>query len=160
MSANKQENSAFPQLWMREGFAGPVSVVTRPTYSPDYISVDGGHAPRRLLLERLIPGDHVNADALPTVVATSKLGMRLLTSARRTPMPFVVRNVEADELHFIQSGQVKFDTDVGSVVADEGDFVCIPRAVAYRYSPTTGAMRSVIIESPAAMSLTPRLPWG
>src|SRR5260370_39834847 len=73
-------------------------------------------------------------------------------------MPFVVRNVEADEIHFIQSGTVKFETDVGSLIAGEGDFVCIPRAIAYRYSPIDGAMPSVIVESPSAVNLTPPAP--
>lgn len=158
MSADAKQGG--PQLWTREGFAGPVSVVARKTYGPDFLSVDGPHAPRRSVLERLVPSDRDDADALPTVVATSKLGVRLLTSARTTAMPFTVRNVESDELHFIQSGQVRFDTDVGSLTADPGDFVCIPRSVAYRYAPTAGAMRSMIIENPSALSLSPPGPLG
>ncbi|WP_236720827.1 homogentisate 1,2-dioxygenase [Paraburkholderia phytofirmans] len=75
-------------------------------------------------------------------------------------MPFVVRNVEADEIHFIQSGNVKFETDVGSLTAEEGDFVCIPKAVAYRYHPTGDAMRSVIVESPSAVKFSPPAPTG
>ncbi|NVD69602.1 homogentisate 1,2-dioxygenase [Duganella sp. BJB1802] len=152
--------AGVPQLWTREGFNGPVSVVTRRSYAPDFLAVEGGHVPRRSVLESLVPRDQADAAALPTVVATSKIGVRLLTSARSAPMPFTVRNVEADELHFIQSGQVRFDTDVGSLVADEGDFVCIPRSVAYRYAPTKGAMRSVILECPSALSLTPPGPLG
>ena len=88
-------------------------------------------------------------------MATSRLGVKLHVSGRRTPMPYVVRNVEADEIHFIQSGKVKFETDVGSLIAGEGDFVCIPRAIAYRYAPIDDAMRSVIVESPSAVKLTP-----
>ncbi|MGA3887145.1 homogentisate 1,2-dioxygenase [Ralstonia nicotianae] len=152
--------AGFPHLWTREGFAGPASVVTRRNYAPDYISVAGVHAPRRLVLEQLVPLDRDTADALPSVIATSKLGVRLLTSARKTPMPFTVRNAEADELHFIQSGQVRFDTEVGSLLAEEGDFVCIPRSVAYRYAPTQGSMRSVILEYPSAATLTPPAPFG
>ena len=36
------------------------------------------------------------------------------------PMPFVVRNVDADEIHFIQSGEVKFETDAGSLTGERG----------------------------------------
>lgn len=160
MGADKQGTAPLMQLWTREGFAGPLSLVTRPTYAPDYLSVEGGHAPRRSVIETLVPADRTQDDALPTLIATSKQGIRLLTSARKSMMPFVVRNVEADELHFIQSGQVRFDTDVGSLVATEGDFVCIPRAVAYRYGPVSGAMRSIILESPASLALTPPAPFG
>ncbi|RKE38598.1 homogentisate 1,2-dioxygenase [Paraburkholderia sp. BL23I1N1] len=148
------------QLWTREGFGGPLSVVTRPTYGPDYLSVEGKHAPRRSVLNRMTPRDNDDVDALPSVVASSKLGVRVLVSGRRKPMPFVVRNAEADEIHFVQTGTVRFDTDVGSLTAEEGDFVCIPRAVAYRFGPVGESMRSVIIESPSAISLTPPAPFG
>lgn len=151
---------AFPHLWTREGFNGPVSVVARRGYSPDFVSVQGSYTPQRALLDRLPAKDKDDASALPSVVATSKNGVRLLVSARSKPMDFTVRNVDADELHFIQSGQVRFDTDVGSLIADEGDFVSIPRSIAYRYGPTKGAMNSVIMESPSALNLTPPAPVG
>lgn len=149
------DTTAVPHLWTREGFAGSVSVVTRSSYSPDFLSAEGPHVPRRTLLDRQATHEEGSLDALPSVIATSTRGVRLLTSARRGPMPFTVRNVEADELHFIQSGMVRFDTDVGSLVAEEGDFVCIPRSIAYRFGPVDGSMRSLILESPDALTLTP-----
>ena len=148
------------QLWTRDGFMGAHSVVTRSTYAPDYLSVQGPHAPRRAVLEQLTPDDRDDAHALPTTVATSRQGVKLHVSGRREPMPYVVRNVEADEIHFIQSGSVKFETDVGSLTAGEGDFVCIPKAIAYRYQPVGGGMRSVIVESPSALKLAPPAPTG
>jgi homogentisate 1,2-dioxygenase len=102
-----------------------------------------------LCLERMAPADQTDPEALPSVVATSKIGVRLLVSGRTQPMPFVVRNVDADEIHFIQSGEVKFETDAGSLTAHEGDFVCVPRSVEYRVAPADGKMRSLIVESPS-----------
>jgi len=160
MSKDDAKNTPTMQVWTREGFAGQVAVQNRSFYSPDYLAVKGPHAPRRSVLSMLKPDDSSNEKALPTVIATSRVGIRLLTSARRKPMNFTVRKVEADELHFIQSGQVKFDTDVGTIVANEGDFVCIPRSIAYRFYPTEGEMRSLILESPAPLSLTPPAPIG
>src|SRR5258708_18087527 len=148
------------QLWTRDGFQGAASVVTRPTYAPDYLSVQGSHAPRRSVLDRLTPDDQNDAEALPMLVATSRLGVKLLVSGRRKPMPYVVRNVEADEIHFVQSGGARFETDVGCLTAEEGDFVCIPRAVAYRYAPTSDAVRSIIVGSPSALRLSPPTPTG
>ncbi len=75
------------QLWTRDGFMGAISVVTRSTYAPDYLSAEGPHAPRRAVLDRLIPDDQDDAQALPTTVATSRLGVKLLVSGRRKPMP-------------------------------------------------------------------------
>ncbi|WP_269501301.1 cupin domain-containing protein [Burkholderia sp. IMCC1007] len=143
------------QLWTRDGFLGALSVVTRSTYAPDYLSAEGPHVPRRAVLDWLKPDDHDDAAAFPTTVATSKQGVKLHVSGRRKPMPYVVRNVEADEIHFIQSGTVKFETDVGCLTAEEGDFVCIPRSVAYRYAPVGDEMRSVIVESPSALKFSP-----
>nr|MDW3663630.1 homogentisate 1,2-dioxygenase [Paraburkholderia terrae] len=73
------------QLWSRDGFQGALSVVTRTTYAPDYLSVQGPHAPRRAVLERLTPDDHDDPEALPTTVATSRLGVKLHVSGRRKP---------------------------------------------------------------------------
>src|SRR6201996_1835045 len=161
MSGKPHDGDPPPvQLWTRDGFQGALSVVTPATYAPDYLSVQGPHAPRRAVLERLTPDDRDDPEALPTTVATSRLGVRLHVSGRRKPMPYVVRNVEADEIHFIQSGTVRFETDVGCLTATEGDFVCIPRSVAYRYAPTGDAMRSIIVESPSALKLSPPAPTG
>lgn len=159
--SDKLHGAGFPvQLWTRDGFQGAAAAFARPTYAPDYLSVQGPHVPRRAVLSRLTPEDQEDAEALPTVVAASRLGVRLLVSGRRRPMPYVIRNVEADEIHFIQSGTVKFETGVGSLTAEEGDFVCIPRAVAYRYAPLGDAMRSLIVESPSALKLSPPAPTG
>jgi homogentisate 1,2-dioxygenase len=155
MKDDRRDDTANFQLWSRQGFGGPLSLLIRPTNGTEYISVQGPHAPRRAVLERMVPTDQTDAEALPSIVATSKIGVRLLVSGRTRPMPFVVRNVDADEIHFIQSGQVKFETDAGSLMVNEGDFICIPRSVAYRFAPTGPRMRSLIVESPSALQLTP-----
>src|ERR1700730_6897547 len=160
MKDDRREEAPNVQLWSREGFGGPLSVLVRPTNGTEYISVQGPHAPRRAVLERMVPADQTDAEALPSVVATSKIGVRLLVSGRTRPMPFVVRNVDADEIHFVQSGEVKFETDAGSLTANEGDFACVPRSVAYRFAPTGKGMRSLIVESPSALRLTPPGPAG
>jgi homogentisate 1,2-dioxygenase len=160
MKDDRWDDPPNVQLYSREGFGGPLSVGIRPINGTEYISVQGPHAPRRAVLEHMIPADEKDAEALPTVVATSKLCVQLLVSGRTSPMPFVVRNVDADEIHFIQSGEVKFETDAGSLLAHEGDFVCLPRSVAYRFAPTTEKMRSLIVASPSPLTLTPPAPAG
>jgi homogentisate 1,2-dioxygenase len=160
MKDDQRQDAPNVQLWSREGFGGPLSLAIRPTNGTEYISVEGPHAPRRAVLDRIVPADQTDAEALPTIVATSKIGVRLLVSGRTRSMPFVVRNVDADEIHFIQSGEVKFETDAGSLAATEGDFVCIPRSVAYRFAPIGNGMRSLIVESPSALQLTPPGPAG
>ncbi|MCY1525002.1 hypothetical protein D9M68_599650 [compost metagenome] len=68
-------------------------------------------------------------------------------------MPYVVRNVEADELHFIQQGQLRFHTDCGVLEAGPGDFVSIPKSIAYRVVPLSEDSCSLIVESPAPFGI-------
>ncbi|HEX6512222.1 MAG TPA: homogentisate 1,2-dioxygenase [Chloroflexota bacterium] len=146
--------------WTREGFYGDYAVVARPNYTPDYLSVEGPHAPHRLTIADLKIDDRVDPRALPTTFATSRAGVRLSASAREEPMPFVVRNVEADELHFVQQGELEFMTAFGPIVARPGDFLCIPRAVSYRVTPLHTPTLSVMLESPQALHFDTPTPVG
>ena len=47
MKDDRREEVPNVQLWSREGFGGPLSVLVRPTNGTEYISVQGPHAPRR-----------------------------------------------------------------------------------------------------------------
>lgn len=156
--ANMLDSQATPCLWTREGFGGPVAAAVRAAYTPDYTSVVGPHAPRRAVMDRVTPADELSAQALPTVIATSKDGLRVSLSGRKEITPFAVRNVECDEVHFIQRGDVLFKTEFGELTAKSGDFVFIPRAIAYKYEPLQGSMRSLIIESPWALKVN--APFG
>ena len=151
-----------PKVWTREGFTGAYSVDQTASYAPDYLSVEGDHAPRRSVLSQMHPEDERNPEALPMLIATSKVGVRLLLSGRKDMMKFVARNVEADEVHFIQHGPVRFETDVGVLQAKMGDFVFIPRGVGYRFGPITAgeAIRSLIIECPYALGPATPYPAG
>lgn len=156
--ANMPDSQPAPSLWTREGFGGPVAAVVRAASTPDFKSVDGPHCPRRTVMARMTPADESSAGALPSVLANSRSGLRISVSGRREAMPFVVRNVECDEVHFVQSGEVTFSTEYGQLGAGPGDFVFIPRAVAYKFSPKSAAMRSLIIESPWALKVN--APFG
>ena len=160
MTHSTDSQQPILQLWTRDGFNGTASVVTRPTYAPDYLSVEGPHVPRRALLSDVQADDRDHADALPSLLAASTSGVRLFVSRRRAPMPFVVRNVEADEIHYVQAGSALFETDVGSIEVQEKDFLCIPRSIAYRFTPKDGNYLSLIVESRSAVKLAPPAPTG
>ena len=63
-------------------------------------------------------------------------------------MPFVLRNVEAEEIHFIQEGEIAFHTEYGSITGTPGDFVHIPRSIAYRAVPARSPVVDFVIENP------------
>jgi homogentisate 1,2-dioxygenase len=146
--------------YTREGFAGAFSASEPAGYPPDYTSVVGPHAPRRWIISNITPPDESDPSALPMLLADSNKGVRLRLSGRRVRSDVIVRNVEADELHFIQEGDVKFETDAGNLTARRGDFVCLPRSTAYRCHATSGSMRSLIIESQSPFKFSTPYPVG
>jgi homogentisate 1,2-dioxygenase len=143
------------ELWhyTRNGFNGSYGFVLRPHETHKLTAVSGPHAPRLLSIFDVKPQDLHDPNALPTTVASTRSGISLAVSARTTPLPFLVRNVEADEVHLVQVGQVTFRTDFGWLAAGPGDFVVIPRAVTYTVIPGTPETRTLIFESPSELRL-------
>ncbi len=160
-ATNGKHDSARPVMrWTREGFTGDSTYIERPHYAPEYTSVEGPHAPHRLRVDAVAAADRADPAALPTPVLAARTGFRLSVSGRAAPMPFVVSNVEADEVHFVQQGALEFATDHGTLRGGPGDFVCIPRAIAYRVTPLQAPTLSVVLELPGAVSLGDPALWA
>ena len=149
-----------PHLWSRDGFLGANSVVLREQYLPRYLSVKGPHAPQRINLFEVKTEDQSDPEALATPVMISREGVELAISRRKAPTPYTLRNAEADELHFIQSGKVRFLTDYGMIEAGPLDFVCLPRAISYRVEPLDGDLVSLILSSPHRLQFDTPAPFG
>jgi homogentisate 1,2-dioxygenase len=149
-----------PYLWTRDGFLGANAVALREDYLPEYLSVDGPHAPHRVNLFDMPTADMVDAEALPTPIMVSREGVQLAVSRRRAPTPYTFRNAEADELHFIQSGRVRFRTDFGDIEAGPLDFVFLPRAISYRIEPLDEALTALILSSPKPLNFDVPAPFG
>ncbi len=156
---NKKPSLENTEHWSREGFYGDGVVVTRPLHTSDYTSVTGPHAPHRLNVRSLSLPDRYDRESLPLVVLRATTGFQLSVSVRETAMPFLISNVEADEVHFIQEGEIHFYTGYGKIIGAPGDFICIPRAVPYFIQPQKTPALSVIIESPGAVKIDPRPPF-
>ena len=146
-----EKDQQYTEHWGREGFYGDGINVIRAHHVPDFLQVIGPHAPHRLNIKEVALPDRNDPQALPMPIFVSRSGAQLSVSGRRRPMPFVVSNVEADEVHFIQSGQVRFATAYGWIEAVPGDFVFIPRAVPYQIDSVEGATLSMIVEIPGAV---------
>lgn len=157
------DNQPLPNvhLWSRDGFIGQAAIGIQPEYTPDFISAEGLHVPRQFQVEQFACADESDPNALPTPILVSrKQDATISVSRRREPMPFTLKNVEADELHFIQRGSVLFETEFGEIEAGESDFVCIPRAAAYRMTPNTDDFIDVIVESAGALKFDTPAPFG
>ena len=162
MSDNPKDGGAPPNvhLWSRDGFLGANAIAIRPAYTPTYRSVVGAHAPHRFNIFDIATDDSVDPQALPTEVMVARDGVRISVSARKEAMQFTVRNAEADELHFLQTGKCRFLTDFGVLEAGPQDFVCIPRSVSYRLEPLSSDLREVILESPEPLRFDTPAPFG
>lgn len=141
----------YTEHWGREGFYGDGINVLRVQHVPDFLQVSGPHAPHRFNIADVDLPDRGDVNALPTPVFLGRSGAQLCVSGREQPMPFVIQNVEADEVHFIQQGEVCFTTAYGHITGSPGDFVFIPRAVPYRIETAKGPTLSLIVETPGAI---------
>ena len=155
-----KESTEYREHWGREGFAGTGVNVTRTHHSPDYISVTGPHVPHRLNVGAVALPERDDAEALPVAFHAGRTGVQLSVSGRAHPMPFVVSNVEADEVHFVHEGELEFRTAYGTLTGEPGDFVVIPRGIPYRVRPQTGSSLSVIVETPGALQFEPSPTFG
>lgn len=153
-------NAVWPHLWSRDGFLGTNSVVLRPSYLPTYQPGSGPHGPHRFDIHAIPADDMTNAEALPTPVLTSREGLELSVSRRRTSMTYTLRNADADELHFVQSGRAVFKTEFGVIDVGPLDFVCIPRAIGYRIETPDEDYTSLILSSPQPLKIDTPAPLG
>lgn len=140
-----------PVMWGREGFVGDATHQRYAYHPPDYTAVAGPHAPHCLNVAALALPDRDDPAALPLPLMTARSGLRVSVSGRAALMPFVLANVEADEVHFVQEGELAFWTDYGPLVARAGDFVCLPRAIQYRIEPRETPTLSLVVEIPGAV---------
>ena len=154
-----KRNEEFVEHWGREGFYGDGVNVIRSRHIPDYLQVTGPHAPHRFNIDEVFAPDRDDPEALPVPIFVGRSGAQLSVSARMRPMPFVVSNVEADEVHFIQQGEVGFATAYGNITGMPGDFVFIPRAVPYRVSPVKLPTLSLVVETPGALRFDAKPPF-
>jgi homogentisate 1,2-dioxygenase len=62
-------------------------------------------------------------------------------------MPFHYRNVDGDELIFVERGAGEIETDFGPLEFVEGDYVVVPKGVTYRLVPQTRDNMFYIIQT-------------
>ena len=95
MADGNGASSSDPNVarWTREGFVGDSTYVARPHHTPDFLAVEGTHAPHRLRLQDLTLPDRDDPAALPVPILAAREGFRISASGRAAPMPFVAMNV-------------------------------------------------------------------
>src|SRR5260370_17501927 len=97
-------------LHTREGFVGDVCAMLRPNAVHQYAEVSGPHAPHRVDLARLQLPDREDPRSVAAPFLVGRSGLAISASALARPTPFVFKNAECDELHFIHNDQPHFLT--------------------------------------------------
>jgi homogentisate 1,2-dioxygenase len=72
--------------------------------------------------------------------------VRLSLGTLTAPMPYALRNADADELLFVDQGSGRLETDFGPLPYAPGDYLLVPRGTLYRLCPSAPS-RLLIIEA-------------
>jgi homogentisate 1,2-dioxygenase len=141
-------------LYTRNGFGGPWSTIIKAQYGPAYSRVEGTYAPRRLNVSDLADVTFADQRVLPVPLLAGD-GVSVEAARRAEPMACAVRNVFADEVHYLLSGRATLETDFGVLQVRAGDFVVIPRGVSYRLSAIAETVAEVIAVSASELRFDP-----
>jgi homogentisate 1,2-dioxygenase len=120
--------------YARDGFFGRYAHLYRTHAPVGWSRIEGPLRPRAFDLRKL-------ESALDWMEARrGVLGnedVRLSLATLSTPMPYLFRNADADELLFVHAGAGRLETDFGPFAYEPGDYLVVPRGTSYRLSPTS-----------------------
>lgn len=158
--AEKTPNAPELCIHTRDGFTGDICAVLRPYSIHEYVSVAGPHAPYRFEFNKLVSPDKMDMQSRPLTILQGRTGLSVSISHLNQSTPYIWKNVEFEEFHFITKGEFDYVTAYGRLKASPGDFVSISRSVAYRVEPHSADAERLIVELPERIKLAPSLPFG
>jgi homogentisate 1,2-dioxygenase len=130
----------------REGFAGNYSMLYRRRPPTQWTRIEGPTRPRAIDMDALAAPDAEDPDASPALLLENE-DVGIYVSRRRTAMPYYFRNVDGDEVHFVQHGEGRLETEYGDLSYEAGDYLVLPRGTTYRFHPSSADSYIVIVES-------------
>lgn len=142
-------------VYTRNGFVGPTATIVRSQYTPPYTHVRGSYAPHRFTVTDLGVDSFSDPRALPVAILQGD-GVSVELSHRSQSSQVAIRNVLADEVHYVLEGAGRLDTDFGTLEVTAGDFILLPRAVTYRYAEIAGSLREMIVVSESELAVDPQ----
>ncbi len=136
--------------YTRNGFAGTRTNAVRAGYAPAYTRIEGTYAPRRFDID----GVPDTPRGLPLTLLEAD-GVSVAVAHHDGPMGFALRNVTGDEVHYVVAGRARLETDFGALALQSGDFVLIPKAVAYRIGAVSEALAAIVVTSAGPLEVSP-----
>ncbi|WP_079174692.1 hypothetical protein [Streptomyces mirabilis] len=140
-------------LYTRNGFAGPATVLIRQQYTPNFTRVQGDYAPYRLEAWRSDP-EPGDPRALPVTILRSPT-VRVDVWQRAQDTPFAVKDVYHDQIFYVLDGHARLETDFGVLDLQPMDMVRIPRSVALRLADVR-ALHLIILATTEPLDINPQ----
>jgi homogentisate 1,2-dioxygenase len=122
--------------YSRSGFEGDQTMLYRLHPPTAFTRVEGDFRMRAADTNGMRVDDAFDARALPTKLMFND-DAAIFLSKRATPMPFIYRNVDGDEVIHVHQGEGVLHTEFGPLEYRKGDYLVVPKGVAYRLRPTT-----------------------
>jgi len=120
----------------RGGFQGRVANVYRQNEPTGWLRVEGEFAPGDVDGEKITTADARDARGDATVLWENE-DLVVSASRRSEPMPYFLRDSDADRLYFVHRGEGTCETEFGPLAFRPGDYLVIPKGVTHRMSPAT-----------------------
>jgi homogentisate 1,2-dioxygenase len=139
-------------LYTRNGFEGPATLLVRRQYTPTYKKVSGDYAPRRLNVWQSQP-DSDDARGLPVTVLQAPT-VRIDVWNRTQDTPFAIRDVHHDQVLYVLDGHARLETDFGVLDLEPMDMVIVSRAVTFRLAEVRG-LRTLVVATANPLHLKP-----
>ncbi len=143
----------FEREMGREGFFGPVSHIHHTHAPTGWIDWSGPLRPHAYDLRKLTAEAGCPLFA-PVVLHNGDVSIRFFRGA--AAMRHLVRNSDGDDLVFVHAGRADFFCDYGHLEIRDGDYLVIPRGVAWRLEPSEPLELLIVENTDAAYQLPER----
>jgi len=139
--------------YARNGFFGRYAHLYRKNAPVGWTRIEGNLKPRAYDLRKIEgdPSDYLASRR--AVLENADVRLHLATLA--SPMPYLFRNADADEIVFVHEGAGRLETDFGPMPYEPGDYVVIPRGTSHRFSPTSPS-KLLVVEAFSEVSIPDR----
>ena len=127
--------------YARNGFSGRYAHLYREHAPVGWTRIEGPLRPRLYDLAAPAAGDYLAART--PVLANADCTISVAAIA--TPMPYLFRNADGDEVLFVHAGAGRLETDFGPLPYEPGDYLVIPRGTLYRLAPKASPPRTSTI---------------
>jgi len=146
-----EEMTPNVDLYTRNGFAGPITTVIRPTYTPNYLRADGEYVSKTINIFDVKSSDK---HTLSTPILESMDTVFEVTNLS-SDMDYAIRNVYADEIHICLAGSATLATDFGELDVEPGDIIHISRSVSYKLKNITKPITILKLVSESELKIAP-----